>query len=136
MLQRITSVKARPHNSSVHHVNPYRTEHPRELIRRLLRERGFHSPRALAIAANVSQPALSRYLAGTSENMEMSTWQALAATLGVTVGELLGEVPLSKDPAARAVLRAMEKLPPAQKAALVAAATAMADKASDTSPAT
>ena len=57
----------------------------------------------LAIGANISQPTLSRYLAGTSDTMEMPTWQALAHTLGVTVSQLLGEIPLAPDSHASAV---------------------------------
>ncbi len=128
MLQRITSVKLHAHNSCVHRNPAYIKEHPRDIIRRLLTARGFNSPRALALAASVSQPSLSRYLSGASEDMEMATWRALALTLEVSVSELLGEVPLSKDPAALAVVKAMEKLPTEQKAALVAAANAMAQQ--------
>lgn len=128
MLQRITSVKLRAHNSCVHSQPAYIKEHPRDIIRRLLTTRGFNSPRALALAASVSQPSLSRYLSGASEDMEMATWRALALTLEVSVSELLGEVPLSKDPAALAVVKAMERLPTEQKAALVAAANAMAQQ--------
>lgn len=58
----------------------------------------------------------------------MATWRALAKTLEVSISELLGEAPLPQDPAALAVIKAMERLPIEQKAALVAAANAMAQQ--------
>lgn len=126
MLQRITTVKLPPHNAAVHtHLS---TEHadPRQIIRRLMNARGFKSARELALHANVSQPSLARYLSGYSEDMEMATWRKLAASLDVTVSQLLGEVPIQDDRMVAEVTKAMRQLPEDLRAALAAAATALA----------
>lgn len=104
------------------------THHPRDIIRELIRRRGFASPRALALRAGVSQPTLSRYLSGQSEDMEMHTWRALARELDVTVSQLLGEQPLHQDSDIIHVLRAMETMPPNLRGALAAAADALAGR--------
>lgn len=115
------------HNARMNRRNAYQAEHPRQIIRRLLTARGFHSPRALAIHAGVSQPTLSRYLAGRTDDMEMATWRSLSMALEVTLSQLLGETPLSPDASSTSILRAMEKLSDPERAALVAAANAMAE---------
>lgn len=128
MLQRITNVKPAPDNSAVNSVISTAHVDPREIILRLLRKRGFASPRALALRAGVSQPTLSRYLSGTSDDMEMATWRALARELGVTVSQLLGEQPLTADDSIEHVVRAMETMPQSLRDALAAAADAMAGR--------
>lgn len=70
-------------------------ERARQRIRDLRDAHGIRSVRALALAAGVPQPALSRFLNGKSETMEVPSFMALAAYFGVTISELLGEVPLS-----------------------------------------
>lgn len=128
MHQRITQVNPHCQNAGVHnHMRPVGDS--RQIIRQLLKSRGFNSPRALAITAGVSQPTLSRYLSGESDDMEMPTWRALADALEVTVSQLLGESPIGADPDIVSVTRAMERLPAPQRAALVAAANAMAEAA-------
>ena len=74
----------------MHYSQP--TADARQIIRTLRVMRGFASDRALAAAAGVNQPTLARYLAGTSETMEVGNFMAIAHTLGVTISELLGEV--------------------------------------------
>ena len=110
MHERITLVKPRADNAAVHSSGE---RDPRDIIRALIDKRGFNSPRALALAAGVSQPTLSRYLARETEDMEMPSWRALAAALQVTVSELLGETPLMGDSAnaVRRHLQVMESLP-------------------------
>jgi transcriptional regulator with XRE-family HTH domain len=72
-----------------------RTFDPRERIRELRDARGFPSDRKLAEAAGVEQPTLSRYLSGKTKEMTVENFEALARALGVTLSELMGEVPLS-----------------------------------------
>jgi transcriptional regulator with XRE-family HTH domain len=72
-------------------------KHPREIIEELRKARGFPSQRALALAADISQPTLSRYLAGKTDDMDTRHWVALAQALETTVSQLLGEVPLQHD---------------------------------------
>lgn len=90
----ITPAIACHQNAWVHTYSVKR--HPREIIEELRVLRGFPSMRALALAADISQPTLSRYMAGKTDDMETRHWMALAQTLGTTVSQLLGEVPLQK----------------------------------------
>jgi transcriptional regulator with XRE-family HTH domain len=126
ILQRITNASPHLHNASVH-TGPYTNRDPRDIIRTLAKTRGFTSDRALALAAGLKQPTLSRYLAGTSQTMEVAQFQALAHTLEVTLSELLGEVPLSSGGRLHELSRLMDQLPEPQQRALLAAAKAMAD---------
>lgn len=107
--------------------NPYSLPEPRQVIEELRVKRGFASSRALAIAAGISQPTLSRYLAGTSENMGIASFVALAKVLEVTLSELLGEVPISSRKEVRELTRIMDALAEPERQALLAAGRAMAD---------
>jgi transcriptional regulator with XRE-family HTH domain len=111
---RITKAMAYGNNAAVHHYA--KPADPRQIIEQLRRERGFRSVRALAIAADIQQPTLARYLKGASSTMDVDKWRALAQTLGVTVSELLGEVPLSSGGPVREVVRLMARMTPAQQA--------------------
>jgi transcriptional regulator with XRE-family HTH domain len=84
-------------NASVHTDMATQHKHPREIIEELRKARGFPSQRALALAADISQPTLSRYLAGKTDDMDTRHWVALAQALETTVSQLLGEVPLQHD---------------------------------------
>jgi transcriptional regulator with XRE-family HTH domain len=79
-------------------LHKYRTSpvDPRGIIEDLRVKRGYTSLRALAMAAEVPQPTLQRYMTRKTDSMEVSSFMALAHTLGVTLSELLGEVPLSQ----------------------------------------
>lgn len=125
ILERITCARGAPQNADVNR-NPYSHGHPRDIIRRLRDLRGFASDRALALAAGIPQPTLSRYLSGVSQDMELSNFAAVAGALDVTVSELLGEVPLGLNLKAREIVRILERLPEPEQAALVAAGAAMA----------
>jgi len=99
---------------------------PREVIERLRQAKGFPSLRALSVAAGISQPTLSRYMAGTTDAMGMDSFVALAECLEVTVSELLGEVPIdSGTRRLRELMSIMEQLPEPERAALLAAGQAM-----------
>lgn len=126
ILERITNARGEHHNAHVHR-NPYLNGDPRDIIRRLRDVRGFTSDRALAQAAGIPQPTLSRYLSGVSRDMELANFAALAAALGVTVSELLGEVPISSNLKVRELSRILDRLPEPQQAALLAAGAAMAE---------
>ena len=127
MHQSIKPVKHCPHNASVHMSDAYTTVmDPRKVIKKLMEREGFKSDRAAAIAAGISQPTLNRYMTGKSEDMEVASWRALARLFDVTVSQLLGETALDSDPQVQSVIRAMERLPAAEREALVAAANAMA----------
>lgn len=104
----------------------YDASDSRKIIDALRIARGFTSARALAIAADIPQPTLSRYLAGTSETMELQNWIALANTLEVTVSQLLGEVPIDLDPKILQVTQIMDRLEEWQREVMVMTANAMA----------
>lgn len=99
----------------------------RSIIEKLRVDRGFRSRRALALAAGLQQPTLQRFLDGKSAAMEVQHVMALARTLGVTVSELLGEVPLrSAAVEARELERIYMALPETHRRAVLAAARGLA----------
>lgn len=124
--ERITCASPPCHNAPVH----YRRQHgdPRRIIETLRLAQGFRSVRALAIAAGINQPTLSRYLAGKSDTMEVDKFAALAQTLGVTVSELLGEVPLSSGSPVREVTQVMARMSQAQQISFLRVGRALADE--------
>lgn len=99
--QSITGATCQTNNALVNYALP--KEHPRVIIEKLRLDRKIRSVRALAIQAGIPQPSLARYLNGSSETMEVQSFQALAQVLGVTLSELLGEVPLGSSLVAREV---------------------------------
>lgn len=126
MHQCITPVKSARQNAAVH--NPYSSNtDPRAIITSLYKTRGFRSIRALAIAAGIPQPTLSRYMKGDTQDMGLGHFRAIADALELTVSQLLGETPIHDDPRVDRVLRVMERLPGPGRAALVATANALAD---------
>lgn len=83
--------------SAVHH-NAYmhaskEQETARSIIKRLLAEREMN-PTALAREVGLPQPTVSRFLKGDSKTMEVENFQAIAMFFGLTLSELLGEVPI------------------------------------------
>lgn len=102
--QRIIGARPGSHNAAMHYKRE--PQHPRDIIQHLLKTRGYRSVRELAMKAGISQPSLSRYLGGKAETMENASFQALALELGVTLSELLGEVPLD----ASSLLREAQKV--------------------------
>jgi transcriptional regulator with XRE-family HTH domain len=67
---------------------------PRSILRDLMSERGFDQA-ALARASGVPQPTISRYLAGKHKHLSTEHLMAIAQSIGATVSELLGEVPIA-----------------------------------------
>jgi transcriptional regulator with XRE-family HTH domain len=113
----ITHASTLADNSPVNYETSYAD--PRKLIEHLRVQQGFRSLRALAIAAGVSQPTLQRYMTGHTATMEASTFMALAHTLGVTMSELLGEVPLGSSIQVREMQRLMQDLSTEQQEQLL-----------------
>lgn len=114
-----------PENAWMH--SAYKLSDARTVIRDLRVKRGFTSDRALAIAAGIPQPTLSRYLAGTTESMDIANFQALADALDVSMSELLAEIPIGSGGRVKELARLMEQLPQPEKDALLAAAHAMVE---------
>lgn len=128
MQQCIARVNLAADNAFVHASHASKAD-PRAILRQLMTDRGFTSHRALAAAAEVSQPTLSRYLDGTTDDMSLPTWRALAAALEVTLAELLGESPILSDGtrALRRHLQTMEQLPQEQQEAIIETAKRLAE---------
>lgn len=101
------------HNSFVHTYTV--AADPRQLIEELRIRRGFPSDRALALAADISQPTLARYLSGKTSSMVPENFMKLAHTLGVTLSELMGEVPLGSSTVAREMQQIMATLTPEEQ---------------------
>lgn len=102
----------------------------RQVIKEL-RELHKLSDRALATAAGLHQPTLSRFLNGTSAAMEIGNLQALCRVFGVTLSELIGEVPLGSSVPAREINRLMTHLSTPEQEQLLRIAKAL-QGASDT----
>lgn len=124
--ERIINASPPCDNARVHYRK--RFGDPRRIIDTLRQAQGYRSVRALALAAGIKQPTLSRYLKGTSDTMEVETFAALAQTLGVTVSELLGEVPLSIGSPVREVTQVMARMSQAQQISFLRVGRALADE--------
>lgn len=120
--------KSTPDNACMHE-----NELPdaRAIVRQLMESRQHRSERELAIAAGIEQSAFNRWMRGETESLSTPTLQALARHFGVTSSQLLGEVPLEKDPRISAVVLAMEKMPDYLKDAVLAAATSLVRRLDD-----
>lgn len=126
MQQCISRVKSPSDNARVHNPFDPTPRDPRAVILATYPVRGFNSIRALAIAAGVPQPTLSRYMSGATKDMELDNFRAIARALDLTVGQLLGEVPIHADPRVDHVLHVMERLSGPGRDALIATANALA----------
>jgi transcriptional regulator with XRE-family HTH domain len=96
----------------------------REILRTALDEHGW-SHNQLADACGVAQPTISRFLKGESQSMGLDKLEAIAGALGVTLGQLIGELPISANSRVATVLRAMEVLPDYKRDILAATATTL-----------
>ena len=76
---------------------PSGTVDPRTIIERQRIARGFRTHAALASAAGIPQPTLSRYMSGKHAWLDMQHFISLAHALHVTVSELIGESPMAND---------------------------------------
>jgi DNA-binding Xre family transcriptional regulator len=79
----------------------------------------------LAQSCSMQQSTLHRFLKGETATMELRNLLALAEYFGLTVSQLIGEVPFDPDPKIRAVTQAMEKMPEYKKDVLVAASATL-----------
>ncbi len=101
----------------MHHPAQARTENAstmnaliRYQIRALAAQRGM-SERALAIAAGMSQPTLSRFLSGKTEDLTASNLKNIADALGCLTSHITGEIALHADGRTNDLVVVMEKLP-------------------------
>lgn len=81
-----------------------------ENVRRLMISKGWNQP-DLEKHSGVPQGTISRILSGRHRTVQLETAAALARSLGSTVSQLIGEVPLAPDDTITRVLVAMEKMP-------------------------
>ena len=105
--QRITDASPKFYDSRV---NAVVVEDTRDIVKALMIAHGFRSARKLAEAAGIQQPTLARFLNNSSHSMEVANLQALCRVFGVTLSELIGEVPLGSSVVAREVNRTMGQM--------------------------
>lgn len=99
----------------------------REILRQLMVDHEVRSERQLAIACNMDQSTLNRFLKGETQELEFSNLQALAHYFQLTVSQLIGETPFNSDPKIRTVALAMERMPEYKKDVLVAASSSLVE---------
>lgn len=121
--ERIICASGAAYDATVH--DRQYADNAREVILALQAAHGYRSTRALAAAAGIPQPTLSRFLKGTSQTMEVDSFQALSRLFGVTLSELLGEVPLGSSVPAREVTRLFADMTPTQQEQLLRIAQAL-----------
>lgn len=83
----------------------------------------------LAEVSGVSQPTISRLLNGTTDTMEWETLQLLGAALGVTVSQLIGEVPIDDNQQRQHAYMLLQGVPAYQLPAAVKILDALAQPA-------
>jgi DNA-binding Xre family transcriptional regulator len=105
-------------NASMH-------EETRNILSRLMVKEEVPSERHLALACEMSQSTLHRFLKGETEALEFKHLQALAHYFSLTVSELTGETPFDPDRKVRAVTLAMQRMPEYKKDMLVAASSSL-----------
>lgn len=121
--QRITKASTGLENAPVH--KPDEMNKARATIDALRVRHQFASVRALAGAAGIPQPTLSRFMSGRTSSMEVANFQALARLFGVTLSELLGEVPLDQRSDVRELSKVYATLTTVQQEQLLRIARAL-----------
>lgn len=75
--------------------NTFMYENPiKRAIETMMRVRGIKNPTQLAEKSNVHQPAISRVLTGKHEKISLDNALRLARALGISIEQLMGEMPL------------------------------------------
>lgn len=100
----------------------------REILVQLMQVNGISSERQLALACDMDQSTLNRFLSGKTDNLRLEHLLALAHYFDITVSQLIGETPLIKDQKLAAVMRVMESLPEYKKDVLVATSNALSEE--------
>lgn len=113
------SLQAFPENAAMH-------EETRKIIARLMAEQSVPSERHLALACNMSQSTLHRFLKGETDSLDFQHLQTIAHYFSLTVSQLVGEAPFEADRKVRAVMLAMQQMPEYKKDVLVAASSSLA----------
>lgn len=79
----------------------------------------MRSLRQVALQAGIGQPTLQRYMTGVTDELELRTLRAVGKLFGVTVSELIGEVPLLSDVPTRSIITMLAAMTLAQREQLV-----------------
>lgn len=82
----------------------------RATLTTLMEQQGLNDNR-LAERSGVPQPTISRFRNGTNQTMELDRIHALARVLGVTVSQLIGEVPVDESVQRHRALTLMQEMP-------------------------
>ena len=91
----------------------------RQIIVEQMKAQEVPSERHLALACDMSQSTLNRFLSGETEALEFKHLQAIAHYFSLTVSQLIGETPFTDDRKIRAVTLAMQSMPEYKKDAVV-----------------
>lgn len=97
----------------------------REIIAKLMAHKRWNEP-TLAEKSGVNQSTINRFLSGKTDEASFQTIQGIAHALGVTVSQLIGEVPVEADDKIQRVVLLMQAMPEYKKDVLVAAGDALA----------
>jgi transcriptional regulator with XRE-family HTH domain len=100
-------------------------EKTREIIKKLMLENSITSERQLALDCGMNQSTLNRFMKGTTDSLEFMHIQTIAHYFGLTVSQLIGEMPFDEDRKVRVVTLAMQQMPEYKKDMLVAASSAL-----------
>jgi DNA-binding Xre family transcriptional regulator len=103
-------------------------KHLRDTLQRLMAKQQISATR-LGETTGVPQPTISRLLNGTTDTMEWETLQLLGAALGVTVSQLIGEVPIEDDEQRQRAYILLQEVPAYQLPAAVKILDALAQPA-------
>jgi len=101
-------------------------EKTRDIIRLLMQRNGIESERQLALGSGMEQSTLHRFLAQKSDSLNFMHLQSIARYFGITVSQLIGEMPLDEDHKIRSVMLAMQQMPEYKKDVLLATSQALA----------
>lgn len=125
------------HDANVHQVvfakanNPRMQGKTKEILLSLMQQYQVPSERALAIACEMDQSTLHRFLSGKTDSLRIEHLVALAHYFDITVSQLIGETPLEQDQKMVTVMKAMQRLPEYKKDVLVATSAALSADASE-----
>lgn len=128
------------HDASMHYEmqaaaeNATMHEQTRRIIVKLMQDQGVPSERHLALACDMSQSTLYRFLKAETETLDFKHLQALAHYFSLTVSQLTGETPFDEDRKVRAVALAMQRMPEYKKDVLVAASFSLTEPDTENKP--
>lgn len=95
----------------------------RTRLKALIDEKGW-SHNTLADNCGVPQPTISRFMSGDG-GMTLDNLSPICTALDVTIGQIIGELPLEPDAATRRTIKAMQELPDYKREAVATTAESL-----------